>query len=479
MKIDFNTLDIKKAHDHLLKKDFSVRDLCQAYLDQIEKRDKTVHSYLEIYNDLDEQIEKAQSMIDVGTNSLLAGIPISLKDNILIKGKKASASSKILENYTATYDSTAVARLKDAGAVFIGRTNMDEFAMGSSTETSAYGITRNPLDESRVPGGSSGGAAASVAMGGAFASIGSDTAGSVRQPASFCGVVGLKTTYGSISRFGLMAMGSSLDQIGPITRSVGDSEILFNTMRGQDSFDSTTLPDILYKKIQSKPIKSKKPVIGVPRDMVYIDGLDPEVKSDFDLSIEKLKKLGYEIKDIELPHIKYSLPAYYIIMPGEVSSNLARFDGVKFGLHVDGKNLLEDYKKTRGQGFGKEVRRRILVGTHVLSSGYYDAYYNKAQSACKLIINDFAKAFEKVDVIITPTTPTPAFKLGEKRENPVEMYLADIFTVPANIARIPALSVPSGFVKVDGVDLPLGLQFMSAECREDLLFSVGKDFLNE
>lgn len=479
MKIDLNTLDIKKAHDHLLKKDFSVSELCQAYLDEIAKRDKTVHAYLELYSDIDEQIEKAQKMIDAGTDSVLAGIPIALKDNILVKGKKASASSKILENYRATYDSTVASRLKEAGVVFLGRTNMDEFAMGSSTETSAYGVTRNPLDESRVPGGSSGGAAASVAMHGALASLGSDTAGSVRQPASFCGVVGLKTTYGSVSRHGLMAMGSSLDQIGPITRSVSDAEILFNAIRGQDSFDSTTLPNDLYKKMQSQPLKSKKPIIGVPRDMVYIDGLDPEVRANFDESIKKLEALGYEIKDIELPHVKYSLPAYYIIMPGEVSSNLARFDGVKFGLHEDGKNLLEDYKKTRGIGFGKEVRRRILVGTHVLSSGYYDAYYNKAQNARKLIIDDFTKAFEKVDVIITPTTPTPAFKLGEKRDNPVEMYLADIFTVPANIARIPALSVPSGFVKVDGVDLPLGLQFMSAECREDVLFAVGKDFRNE
>ncbi|MFO0718468.1 MAG: Asp-tRNA(Asn)/Glu-tRNA(Gln) amidotransferase subunit GatA [Candidatus Paceibacterota bacterium] len=479
MKIDLDKMTIAKAHDHLIKKDFSVRELCQAYLDEIEKRDKTVHAYLELYDDLDEQIEEAQKMIDAGTDSVLAGIPLALKDNILVKGKKASASSKILENYTATYDSTVATRLKEAGVVFLGRTNMDEFAMGSSTETSAYGVTRNPLDESRVPGGSSGGAAASVAMHGALASLGSDTAGSVRQPASFCGVVGLKTTYGSVSRYGLMAMGSSLDQIGPITRSVTDAEILFNTIRGHDAFDSTTLPNDLYKKMQAQPLKSKKPVIGVPRDMVYIDGLDPEVRANFDQSIKKLESLGYEIKDIELPHIKYSLPAYYIIMPGEVSSNLARFDGVKFGLHVDGKNLLEDYKKTRGKGFGKEVRRRILVGTHVLSSGYYDAYYNKAQNARKLIIDDFTKAFEKVDVIITPTTPTPAFKLGEKKDNPVEMYLADIFTVPANIARIPALSVPSGFVKKDGVDLPLGLQFMSAECREDILFAVGKEFLNE
>lgn len=479
MKIDLAKMTITKAHDHLLKKDFSVRDLCQAYLDMIEKRDKTVHAYLELYGDIDEQIDRAQKMIDDGTESLLAGIPIALKDNILVKGKKASASSKILENHTATYDSTVASRLRDAGVVFLGRTNMDEFAMGSSTETSAYGVTRNPVDESRVPGGSSGGATASVAMHGALAAFGSDTGGSVRQPASFCGVVGLKTTYGSVSRHGLMAMGSSLDQIGPITHSVSDAEILFNAIRGQDSFDSTTLPDDLYKSLQSQPIKSKKPIIGVPRDMVYIEGLDPKVRANFDDSIKKLKDLGYEIKDIELPHVKYSLPVYYIIMPGEVSSNLARFDGVKFGLHVDGKNLLEDYKKTRGQGFGKEVRRRILVGTHVLSSGYYDAYYNKAQNARKLIINDFKKAFEKVDVIITPTTPTPAFKIGEKRDNPVEMYLADIFTVPANIARIPALSVPSGFVNVEGVDLPVGLQFMGAECREDILFAVGKDFLNE
>ncbi len=479
MKIDLTTLTITKAHTHLLNKDFSVRELCDAYLAEIKKRDGTIHAFLEIFPqaDLDEQIATAQALIDSGTKSLLAGIPIAMKDNILIKGKHASASSKILENYTATYDSTVASRLKNAGAIFIGRTNMDEFAMGSSTETSAYGVTRNPHDESRVPGGSSGGSAASVAMNGALVAMGSDTAGSVRQPASFCGLVGLKTTYGSVSRHGLIAMASSLDQIGPITKTVADAEILFNIIKGQDIFDSTTIPDATFEKMSI--LSAKKPVIGIPRHLVETEGLDPVVRANFDESVQKLIALGYEVQDIELPHVKYSLPTYYILMPGEVSSNLARFDGVKFGLLKEGDNLLDDYKKTRGQGFGREVRRRILVGTYVLSTGYYDAFYNKAQKARALITDDFIKAFKKVDVIITPTTPTPAFKIGEKISDPIQMYLADIFTVPANIARIPALTVPSGFADVDGKKLPLGLQFMAGECCENILFAVGKDFLGE
>ncbi len=480
MKIDLNTLTIAQAHEHLVRKDFSVRDLCQAHLDIITSRDTTVHAFLELYPDIDAQIDRAQKRIDDGSAHILTGIPIALKDNILVEGKHASASSKILEGYTATYSSTAVQKLIDAGAVLIGRTNMDEFAMGSSTETSAYGITRNPHDETRVPGGSSGGAAAAVAMHGALAALGSDTAGSVRQPASFCGCVGLKTTYGSVSRHGLMAMGSSLDQIGPITRTVTDAEVIFNTIHGQDSFDSTTIPNETYARMSAEPQKgSGKPVVGVPWHLVDTEGLDPAVKENFNQALERLRGLGYEIRDIELPHVKYSLPTYYILMPGEVSSNLARFDGVKFGMHTDTATLLEDYKQTRGLGFGKEVRRRILIGTYVLSSGYYDAYYNKAQSARTLITKDFLKAFEGVDVIMTPTTPTPAFKIGEKTKDPVQMYLADIFTVPANIARIPALSVPSGTVSVDGVELPLGVQFMAGECKENLLFAVGKDFLGE
>ncbi len=480
MKIDLSTLTIKKAHDHFVKKDFSVRELCDAYLDVIKTRDTSVHAFLEIFSDLDEQIARAQALIDSGKSGLLAGIPFAVKDNILIKGKKASASSKILENYTATYDSTVASKLLEGGVVFLGRTNMDEFAMGSSTETSAYGVTRNPLDETRVPGGSSGGSAASVAMQGALVALGSDTAGSVRQPASFCGCVGLKTTYGSVSRHGLIAMGSSLDQIGPITKNVSDAEIVFNAIKGQDSFDSTSVPDAKYVQMSArKVLGGQKPIVGVPRHLLELEGIDESVRKNFLDAIDRLKKLGYEIKDIKLPHVEYSLPTYYILMPGEVSSNLARFDGMRFGFYEDGKNLLEDYKKSRGLGFGKEVRRRILVGTYVLSSGYYDAFYNKAQSVRALIIQDFNEAFKVVDVIITPTTPTPAFKIGEKIKDPVQMYVADIFTVPANIAGIPALSVPSGTTNVDGVELPLGLQIMSAMCCEDLLFLVGKDFLNE
>jgi len=477
--IDVSTLTISNTHKHLTEGDFSVRELCQSYLDIIEKENPQIHAYLEVFDDVLAHADTAQARIDAKTHSILTGIPIAVKDNILIQGKKVSAASKILENYRATYNSTVASLLENEGVIFLGRTNMDEFAMGSSTQTSAYGITRNPLDTDRVPGGSSGGSAAAIAMNGALAALGSDTAGSVRQPASFCGCVGLKTTYGSVSRFGLIAMGSSLDQIGPLTKTVTDAEILFNTLRAHDVHDSQSISDVLYASTRDQKKISKKLTIGVPRHLLETEGLDQVVRANFDASVEKLISLGYEIKDITLPHIHYSLPTYYILMPGEVSSNLARFDGVKFGLLKEGDMLLEDYKKTRGLGFGKEVRRRILLGTYVLSTGYYDAYYNKAQNARHLITQDFVDGFKTVDSIITPTAPTPAFKIGEKTSDPIQMYLEDIFTVPANIAGIPALSVPSGFAEVEGKQLPLGLQFMSPPCREDILFSVGKDFLGE
>lgn len=480
MNINLSTLTITRAHEHLTRGDFSVRELCQAYLDVITERNKTINAYLEVYDDVMQQADRAQAMIDNGTATLLTGIPCAIKDNILIKGKRASAASKILEGYKATYSATVIDKLTAHGVVFLGRTNMDEFAMGSSTESSAYGVTRNPHDETRVPGGSSGGSAAAVAMHGALIALGSDTGGSVRQPASFCGVVGLKTTYGSVSRYGVMAMGSSLDQIGPITRTVTDAEIVFNAIHGVDPMDSTTLPDAVREAQARIPkVGTVKPIIGVPRSMLAVEGLDARVKKDFEVALEKLAAQGYEIQDIELPHVHYALPTYYILMPGEVSSNLARFDGVKFGFHKEGKNLLEDYKLTRGIGFGKEVRRRILLGTYVLSSGYYDAYYNNAQAARALIKHDFAEAFKKVDIIATPTTPSPAFALGEKTNDPIQMYLADMFTIPANIASIPALTIPSGTVSEGGVDLPLGLQLHARECCEDILFAVGKDFLGE
>ncbi len=471
--IDLENLTIRKAHKAMVEKEFSPVDLAQAYLQVIEEKNGSIHAFLEVYNDVTAQAEIAKKKFDEGSATLLTGIPIALKDNILVEGKKASAASKILENFVAPYDSTVVSKLKKEGVVFIGRTNMDEFAMGGSTENSAFGITRNPHDLSKVPGGSSGGSAAALVMNGTLVALGSDTGGSVRQPASFCGCVGLKPTYGSISRHGLMAMGSSLDQIGPITKTVDDAETVFDTLVGTDPFDSTS-----FYPVKQKPLPEHIK-IGVPRSMMNIDGLDPEVRKNFDESVVKLSKLGYEIVDIELPNIDQALAVYYIVMFAEVSSNLSRFDGVKYGLHVEGKDLLDDYLLTRREGFGAEVRRRILLGTYVLSSGYYDAYYSKANNLRDLIRKDFEKAFELVDVIVTPTTPTPAFAIGEKSHDPLAMYLADIFTVPASIAGNPALSVPSGISKEGDSHLPLGIQFTARPYEEHTLFSVGKKFLGE
>jgi aspartyl-tRNA(Asn)/glutamyl-tRNA(Gln) amidotransferase subunit A len=396
---------------------------------------------------------------------------MAIKDNILIKGRVVSAASKMLENYTATYDATVIKKLKDAGVVFLGRVNMDEFAMGGSTENSAFGVTKNPYDLERVPGGSSGGSAAAVAGDMALVALGSDTGGSIRQPASFCGLVGLKPTYGAVSRYGLMAMGSSFDQIGPLAKNVEDAKIIFDFISGPDEMDSTTLP-----KADLGNVKVLK--IGVPRKVLEIDGLDPVVKKNFFESLEKLSSQGYEIIDIDLPNINYSLAAYYTLIPAEVSSNLARFDGVRYGLHQDGTNMVDDYFKTRATGFGPEVKRRIILGTYILSSGYYDAYYNKANIVRDLIRKDYEIAFKKVDVIAMPTTPGPAFKIGEKINNPLQLYLEDIFTVPANLAGVPAISVPSGVKIVDGKELPFGLQFFADQGQEEVLFTLAKNFEN-
>ena len=337
-------------------------------------------------------------------------------------------------------------------------------------------MTKNPHDISRVAGGSSGGSAASLAMHGALAALGSDTGGSIRQPASFCGLVGLKPTFGRVSRYGVMAMGSSLDQIGPFARTVSDAEIIYNVIKGQDKNDGTTISEKTYSP---EKIGKKKPVIGVPTHFLKGDGINKDVLINFNESLEKLKKLGHEIKEITLPNIAYSLAIYYVIMPAEVSSNLSRFDGVKYGLHVDGKDGIDDYFVTRGQGFGKEARRRILLGTYVLSSGYYDAYYNRANALRRVLTNDFMKAFEHVDVIVTPTTPAPAFKIGEKTADPVAMYLEDIFTVTANLTGMPAISIPSGFSDISGKKLPLGFQMTARLGDEKTLFEVGKEFLGE
>ena len=417
--------------------------------EEIRIKDKDIHAFLEVFDD-------AKSY----GNGPLEGITISIKDNILMDGRRATAGSKILENFTAPYDATVIKKIKEAGAIIVGRTNMDEFGMGSSTENSAYGVTKNPNDLARVPGGSSGGAAASVVAGMCDVALGSDTGGSIRQPAAFCGLVGLKPTYGRVSRYGLISYGSSLDQIGPLTKTVTEAEIIYNVIKGKDPLDSTTINENTYKN--DKTFEKK---VGIPR--VFIESASDEIKKQFNDVELKLKELGYEIHDIELPTLKYALSAYYIIALAEASSNLARFDGVKYGLHVDGATGIDDYFKTRGQGFGKEVRRRIILGTYVLSSGYYDAYYGKAVEVRRKVTQELREAFKKYDLVAVPTTPNGPWKIGGKSANPMETYLEDIFTVPVNISGIPAISLPGN------------LQLWADLGREDNLFIAGKEFLGE
>ncbi len=485
----YENLTIKKARQLLDSKEVSAVELAEYYLKNIEEKNKELNVYLEVYDDVLENAKKADEAISKGEAKLLTGIPLAIKDNILIKGKKASSASKILENYRATYTATAAQKLFDQGAIFLGRTNMDEFAMGGSTENSAFGPTRNPIDPTRVPGGSSGGSAAAVAGDMALGALGSDTGGSVREPASFCGVVGFKPTYGGVSRYGLMAMGSSLDVIGPLTKTVTDSEIIFDAIKGLDKMDSTSITPPTPPYIKVGPEKNK---LGVPFKLMEMPGITKEVKENFAQSIEKFKSLGYEIQNIDLPNIDKALSIYYVIMPAEVSSNMARFDGVKYGLQKEGVDLLDTYLKTRREGFGAEVRRRIILGTYVLSSGYYDAYYGSAMSARQVLREEFKEAFKNVSAILTPTAPSFAPKIGEKSD-PLSMYLLDIFTVTANIVGCPAISLPSGFARlpspeglanggqaeVDGKNLPLGIQLMAPHTHEETLFKIGKSFLGE
>jgi aspartyl-tRNA(Asn)/glutamyl-tRNA(Gln) amidotransferase subunit A len=467
--------NIKDARFLLDTKKCTALEMTDAYLKEIEKKDKDIHAYLEVYDSARDDAKRADEKIAKGEKGMLLGIPMALKDNLLLKGKKASSASKMLENYKAPYTATAVQKLLDAGVVFLGRTNMDEFAMGSSTENSAFGATKNPHDIKRVPGGTSGGSAAAVASGMALAALGSDTGGSIRQPASFCGTVGLKPTYGNVSRYGLMAMGSSLDCIGPLTHSVSDAESIFSHIKGNDSLDMTSLPD---EKEKERGEKERKYTIGVPSHFLS-KGVDEGVLSSFYKDIDILKEKGHTIKEINLPALSYALSVYYIIMFAEVSSNLARFDGVRYGLFKEGENGISSYKASRGEGFGKEVQRRILLGTFVLSSGYYDAYYGKAMKARNFIRKEMNTVFESVDAIALPTAPTPAFKIGEKTDDPLTMYLEDIFTVPANITGVPALSLPSFPVEREGKMLPIGIQFMARHRKEDILFSIGKSLEEE
>lgn len=471
MSIDLTKLTIKSTHDHLSKGDFSATDLAKSYLKNIEEKNTDINSYLEVFDDVLNQAEVADDIIKKGDSHILTGVPVAVKDNILIKGRRASAASCMLEGYKAVYDATVIEKLKNRSAVFLGRTNMDEFAMGSSTENSAFGVTKNPHSLSHVVGGSSGGSAAALAMDGALGSIGSDTGGSIRQPAAFCGVVGLKPTYGAVSRYGLMSMASSLDQVGTFGKTVEDAELLFDAVKGYDDMDSTSVPDNI-KSVIGEP-NNNKLTIGVPTE--FISGVDPDVLQNFNDSLDALRADGHEVIDIKLDNMKYSLAVYYIVMPAEVSSNLARFDGVRYGLYKEGKDIIDNYSKSRGAGFGVEVERRILLGTYVLSSGYSDAYYNKANMLRRVITTEFENIFKEVDVIATPTTTTPAFKIGEKKDDPLQMYLADIFTVPANIAGLPSISVPSGFAKREDKDLPIGIQFMAPAFGEKLLFQAGKN----
>jgi len=469
-----NIASIKKSLD---KKKYSCREMVDFLLEKIKKEDGIIHSFLEVFEkdarmkagQIDERIAAGETDKQIAKEKILPllGIPMAIKDNLMYEGHRASCGSKILENFVAPYSAAAVKKLEEAGAIIIGRTNMDEFAMGSSTENSAYGPTKNPRDIKRVPGGSSGGSAAAVAAGFAVAALGSDTGGSIRQPAAFCGVVGLKPTYGAVSRYGLVAMASSLDQIGPITKTVDDTALIFKIIKGRDIKDATSLDN----EIKPSVFEIKNLKIGLPKEY-FQEGIDKEVKEKIEEAIKKLEAAGARIEEISLPNASLCLAVYYLLMPAEVSSNLARFDGIRYGLSErnSSKDLFEIYTKSRAIGFGTEVKRRIMLGAFALSSGYYDAYYKKSKEIQKVIRDDFLKAFEKVDLLLTPTAPTTAFKLGEKSADPLTMYLSDIFTVSVNLAGLPAISVPSGAAG----KLPIGIQFIGPAFSEDLLFEAGR-----
>lgn len=441
--------------------ELKVADLVASYVEKA--KGDTYNAYIEVFSDISEQVARAEKMLAEGKATALTGIPIAIKDNILIAGHIASSSSEMLKEYVAGYDATVIKKLRDAGAIFIGRTNMDEFAMGSSTETSYYGVTTNPHDRTKVPGGSSGGSAAVVAADLAVASLGSDTAGSIRQPASYTGIVGLLPTYGTVSRHGLIAMGSSLDVIGPMTKTVEDAALLYEVISGKDELDSTSLEREEINRIAKKKI-------AVPTGVRGSSGLAPEVADALEQTISILEKEGYEVEEVAFPHFNDALAAYYILSPAEVSSNLARLDGIRYGTRLGKGSIDEIYGATRGALFGKEVRRRILLGTYVLSHGYYDAYYNKAVALRGIIRAELEEALDKYDAVLIPTAPTPAFGLGEKTKDPVSMYLSDLFSVPANIAHHPALAVPTGKTEAG---LPVGVQFIGARFDEKTLFTLG------
>lgn len=449
-------------------------DIVESVFKRIDALEGRVHAYITLMREYAfEQAAAADRSIREGNINALTGIPIALKDIVCTKGFLTTCGSRILYNYIPPYDATVVEKLKQSGAVFTGKTNMDEFAMGSSTETSYFGITKNPWDLNRIPGGSSGGSAAAVAADLCIASIGSDTGGSIRQPAALCGVVGMKPTYGRVSRYGLIAFASSLDQIGPFTKDVEDCAIMMNVIAGYDPRESTSVPMPVpdYTEFLSRGIGGFR--VGIPKEY-FIEGIDPEITEAMARAMKTIEGLGASCVEISLPHTEYCLAVYYIIAPAEASSNLARYDGVKYGFRAeDGRDLLDMYKKTRSAGFGAEVKRRIMIGTYALSSGYYDAYYKKASQVRALITKDFEEALKDCDVIMTPTTPTPAFRIGEKMDDPLQMYLSDIFTISTNLAGIPGLSVPCGFTRQG---LPIGAQFLAGHFEEGKLIQVAAAF---
>jgi aspartyl-tRNA(Asn)/glutamyl-tRNA(Gln) amidotransferase subunit A len=462
-------MTLEKASAAIDKGDITPSDLTNNLLKRIGAVEERVKAYVTVNSEgALIQAKVAEGLLRKGVKHTLLGIPVAVKDNICTEGVRTTCSSKILENFIPPYESTVTQKLKESSYVLLGKTNLDEFAMGSSTENSAFGLTRNPWDIARIPGGSSGGSAAAVAADMCIAALGSDTGGSIRQPAAFCGVVGLKPTYGRVSRYGLVAFASSLDQIGPITKTVKDSAILMNIISGHDPYDSTSanLPAPDYVSALGKDIKGIK--IGIPKEF-FSKGLDSEVEDAVKNSIKQLESLGAVPVEISLPHTGYAVAVYYILATSEASSNLARYDGVKYGLRVDGEDLLDMYMKTREAGFGAEVKRRIILGTYALSSGYCDAYYRKAQQVRTLIKQDFDKAFKKVDAIVTPTTPTAAFKAGEKTDDPLQMYLADIFTISVNLAGVPGISIPCGFTSND---LPVGLQIIGKHFDEETILKI-------
>src|SRR5947208_1330159 len=476
-----NQLTISELTGKLAKRECSAREAMQACLDQIQRVDRRIKAFLG-YDAADAlaQAEAADTAIAGGADFKprpLLGVPVAVKDVLCVKGHPCNCGSKILGKFVSPYDATVIERLKDAGAIVFGRLNMDEFAMGSSTENSAFFTTLNPWDTTRIPGGSSGGSAAAVAADEAIATLGSDTGGSIRQPAALCGVVGLKPTYGRVSRYGLVAFASSLDQIGPFTKTARDAALMLRVISGHDPRDSTSVPEPVpnYAAALDGNIKGLK--LGLPKEYL-IGGLNAEVKRAVDAAVQQLQKLGAETAEISLPHTDYAAATYYIIAPAEASANLARFDGVRYGLRVEGADPIELYRKTRGAGFGTEVKRRIILGTYVLSSGYYDAYYLRAQKVRTLIRQDFLKAFQKVDAMVTPTSPTAAFKIGEKADDPLRMYLSDIFTVAANVAGICGISVPCGFTgaQPSGVNpqpkLPIGLQLLGKPMGEATILKI-------